>query len=334
MSGARLRCGHSVRDREEVVVSGLGVVDHLSAPGHLLRRAQQVHTEAWSRILSGRVTGPQYAILVAVAGWPGGDQKRAGDLASLDKSTAATVIGRLVAGGWLERLRDPDDGRRRVLQLTDHGQRNLPDVTIAARQVQAELLRPLPEQERDEFLDSLGCVARLEESDIRDQRVEDRTLVMARTPGYLIRRAQQLHAAYWNEQVRDVTGPQYAVLAAVLAAGVATYAEIGARVSLDSSSTREIIGRLTDKGWLEPAGSRQDRRSRPVRVTLPAATAVRLLRESVVRVQEHVLEPLVPADRDHFIRQLQRVARVSGLEHTEGVSSRGQNDVGSGLVKP
>ena len=286
-----------------------GLVDRLSSPGHLLRRAQQVHTEAWSRIVA-EVTGPQYAVLVTVAGWEGLDQKRAGELASLDKSTAAAIVTRMVSGGWLERVRDPGDRRRRLLELTAKGRRELPSLTIGARRVQDELLSPLPEQERDDFLDVLGRVARLDESDIGEQRIEERALVMARTPGYLIRRAQQLHTAYWNAQVRDVTGPQYAVLAAVLAAGVATQAEIGSWASLDSSSTREIVGRLIDKGWLEPVENAKDRRSRPVRVTAPATTAVRLLREPVRDVQRHVLGPLAPGDQDRFIAWMRLVAGV------------------------
>lgn len=256
------------------------------------------------------VTGPQYAVLVTVAGWPGLDQKRAGELASLDKSTAAGIVRRLVAGGWLDRIHDPGDRRRRLLELTPKGCDRLPRLTTAARGVQAQLLAPLPEDEWDDFLDALGAVARLQESDIGEQRIDDRALVMARTPGYLIRRAQQLHTAYWNELVRDVTGPQYAVLAEVLTAGVATHAEIGARASLDSSSTREIVGRLIDKRWLEPVENPLDRRSRPVRATVPATTALRLLREPVLEIQRQVLEPLTPSDQDRFITWMRLVAGV------------------------
>jgi DNA-binding MarR family transcriptional regulator len=153
-------------------------------------------------------------------------------------------------------------------------------------------------------------VARLEGSGILQQRAEERVLVMARTPGYLIRRAQQLYTAYWGDTVRDITGPQYAVLAATLRAGVATYAEIGASASLDSSSTRDIVERLTEKGWLDPVDNVLDRRSRPVRVTAPAAAAVRLLRDRVLDVQRQLLDPLPAADRDQLIAWLRLVAGI------------------------
>src|SRR5699024_9533469 len=181
------------------------------------------------------------------------------------------------------------------------GRASLPALTTSARLVQEELLAPLEEGERDNFLDLLGRVARLQDSDIGGQRIEERALVMARTPGYLIRRAQQLHTAYWNERVQDVTGPQYAVLAEVLTAGVATHSEVGSRASLDSSSTRDIVARLVDRGWLEPVENARVRRSRPVRVPAPAATAVRLLRGPVLEVQRHVLDPLTQQDQHRFI---------------------------------
>jgi DNA-binding MarR family transcriptional regulator len=285
------------------------VVDQMEAPGHLLRRAQQVHTEAWTRTVAS-VTGPQYAVLVAVAGWPGLDQKRAGELASLDKSTAAGIVGRLTAGGWLEHTGDPSDGRRRLLHLTLQGQHALPQVTVHARRVQEQLLASLPEHERQRFVDVLAQVARLEGLGVLEQRTEERALVMARTPGYLIRRAQQLHTAYWGDKVKEITGPQYAVLAAALRAGVATYAEIGASASLDSSSTRDIVERLIDRGWLEQADNAHDRRSRPVRATPPAAAAVRLLRDRVLDVQRQLLDPLAAADREPFIAWLRLVAGV------------------------
>jgi DNA-binding MarR family transcriptional regulator len=285
------------------------VVDQTHAPGYLLRRAQQAHTQVWTRTVA-RVTGPQYGVLAAVAGWPRLDQKRAGELASLDKATAAGIVGRLVAGGWLERIADPADGRRRLLDLTVRGRRDLPRITGDARQVQVHLLASLPEHERQPFVDALGRVARLEGSGILEQHTEERVLVMARTPGYLIRRAQQLHTAYWSDTVRDITGPQYAVLAATLRGGVATYAEIGASASLDSSSTRDIVERLMEKGWLEPVDNVLDRRRRPVRATPPAAAAVRLLRDRVLGVQRQLLDPLPAADRDQFIARLRLVAAI------------------------
>ncbi len=285
------------------------VVDSLHSAGYLLRRSQQVHTDAWSRTVA-QVTGPQYAVLVAIEGWPGADQKRVGQLASLDKSTVAGIVARLVEYGWVDRLSDPKDRRRRLLKLGTRGGNELAAVTQSARVVQKQLLSPLPVAEHDVFIDALASVARVEDAGVQRQRTKASALVMARTPGYLIRRAQQWHAACWSEVVRDVTGPQYAVIGATIGAGVATQAQIGAGASLDSSSTGDIVARLIERGWLEQVDNSRDRRSRPVRVTAPAMTAMRLLKAPVTEVQQRVLAPLTAPEQEHFTRWMRLVAGV------------------------
>jgi hypothetical protein len=46
--------------------------------GHLLRRAQQVHTALWSGEFAGDLTGPQYALLSALTQGPVVDPATAG----------------------------------------------------------------------------------------------------------------------------------------------------------------------------------------------------------------------------------------------------------------
>lgn len=297
------------RDGETLGAHG-DLVDLLSSPGHLLRRAQQVHTELWARE-SVCITGPQFAILVAVATWPGSDQKQAGHRASLDKSTTAGVVGRLVRDGLIERIVDPADNRRRLLVLTPPGRRTASEVTVAVRRIQDQILRRIPTRDHDRFIQVLGQVARMADAEVVSPSTHGVIPDMARTPGHLIRRAQQIHTAFWNENIRDITGPQYAVLAAALRnGGAATHAQIGFAASLDSSSTRDVINRLRESGWLEAVDNQADRRSRPVRVTTPAESAVRLLRTPVLEVQRMVLDPLDEEERIRFVSWMRVVARV------------------------
>lgn len=283
------------------------VVPPASAPGHLLRRAQQVHTELWNARVDG-LTGPQYAVLVAIAGWDDVDQRRAGQLASLDKSTVADVVRRLVDKGWVRRIRDPNDGRRRLLTPADGSRERLAEVTEAARSVQHDILAPLRPVDRQAFVEQLGRVARIEEADVAEQRHEDGVLLIRATPGYLIRRAQQVHTTLWTATVADVTGPQYAVLAAVARLGIADQTRIGEAASLDSSSTADVVARLGAHGWLAKETAADDRRRVQVRLTTPARAALRALVGPVQAVQSEVLAPLEPRERARFIGHLERVA--------------------------
>jgi MarR family transcriptional regulator, lower aerobic nicotinate degradation pathway regulator len=266
-----------------------------------------VHTELWSARVE-ELTGPQYATLVAIAGWDDVDQRRAGQLASLDKSTVADVVRRLADKGWVRRIPDPRDGRRRLLTLSDESRQRLTGMTEAAHSVQRALLALLEPADREEFVERLGRVARIEEADVADQQHEDGVLLMRVTPGYLIRRAQQVHTTLWSATVTEVTGPQYAVLAAVARLGTADQSRIGEAASLDSSSTADVVARLSARGWLAKEVAPDDRRRVRVRLTTPATAALRALVEPVDTVQAQVLAPLEREERAAFISQLQRVA--------------------------
>jgi DNA-binding MarR family transcriptional regulator len=75
----------------------------------------------WNAEVSDEVTSPQIMILVALARTPGVDQRTLGETVSLDRSTTADIIERLMKRGFLERARDPKDRRRNLLQLTQAG---------------------------------------------------------------------------------------------------------------------------------------------------------------------------------------------------------------------
>jgi DNA-binding MarR family transcriptional regulator len=90
-------------------------------PGHLARRLQQAHTLLWNALVSAETTSPQFAVLNAVAGRDDLDQRMVGDLIGLDRSTTAEIVSRLSDRGLLVRVRDPRDGRRNLLRLTDDG---------------------------------------------------------------------------------------------------------------------------------------------------------------------------------------------------------------------
>lgn len=278
-----------------------------TAPGHLLRRAQQVHTEAWARLVE-EVTGPQYSVLVAVGAWHEVDQRLAGELASLDKSSVADIVSRLVLKGWLERHRDPTDGRRRLLTLSTRGSRGLGSVTAQARQVQSYLLAPIADERRHRFIELLGRVAVGASEVVRSQSPVEGVLRMETTPGYLLRRAQQAHTTLWNEHVEDLTGPQYAVLASVFEQGVATQAQIGRGASLDSSTVAEVVNRLIAKGWLRRERSDHDRRQVSVRLTAPAQSALHYLQGPVSRVQQLLMQNLAEDEKDDLVTLLQLVA--------------------------
>lgn len=121
----------------------------MAQPGHLARRLQQASYLLWTTIVSEEVTAPQFVVLNVLAARPGVDQRTLGEAASLDRSTVTDVVGRLVRRGLVERLRDPSDRRRNVLQLTPAGRAALDQVAPRTMAMNRVLLSPLALEEQE-----------------------------------------------------------------------------------------------------------------------------------------------------------------------------------------
>jgi len=129
------------------------------APGHLIRRAQQVHTVLWGEHVGTHLTSVQYVVLLVLTAHPDIDQRTLGRHASLDKSTGGDLIARMVARGLVCRSRDLNDARRNLLRLTPAGQIELRTHAPAVVRVQQELLRALTPEERQQFISLMDSVA-------------------------------------------------------------------------------------------------------------------------------------------------------------------------------
>ena len=70
----------------------------------------------------------------------------------MDPATIQGVIRRLGQRGIIERSADPGDKRRTVVRLTPQGEAILEKVRSAAFSVNENLLKPLSQQEREQFL--------------------------------------------------------------------------------------------------------------------------------------------------------------------------------------
>ena len=137
----------------------MAAVDLTTHPGHLARRLQQAHHLLWNTMVSEEITSPQFAVLNALVAEPGIDQRTVGDRVGLDRSTIAEVISRLTRRGLLDKVRDPDDGRRSLLRPTEDGLRTHRRLTVRTARMNQVLLAPLAPEERAVFIDLIGRVA-------------------------------------------------------------------------------------------------------------------------------------------------------------------------------
>jgi DNA-binding MarR family transcriptional regulator len=119
------------------------------APGHLIRRAQQLAVAIFVEETAGfDVTPVQFAILNALIDDPGEDQVTLASHVAFDPATFGSVIGRLEAKGWVKRLADPHDKRRKLLWISGEGEQIAQKMKRAVAKAQLRIMEPLQPDER------------------------------------------------------------------------------------------------------------------------------------------------------------------------------------------
>jgi DNA-binding MarR family transcriptional regulator len=80
------------------------------------------------------------------------DQRTLGASVSLDRSTTADVVDRMMKRGLLERTRDPNDRRRNILRLTPEGAELLKSIAPRTETMNAHLISVLPTEDQAELI--------------------------------------------------------------------------------------------------------------------------------------------------------------------------------------
>ncbi|GAA1215702.1 MarR family winged helix-turn-helix transcriptional regulator [Prauserella alba] len=140
----------------------------LDAPGYVARRLYQAYLAAWVRMVDASITGPQFAVLVAVDDYPGEDQGSLAHVAALDRSTMADVVRRLEVRGLIARETAENDARRKLLYLTDEGREQLEGVNRRARDLDEKLVEGNDVTVTKQWLAELNALAEHWESLVED----------------------------------------------------------------------------------------------------------------------------------------------------------------------
>jgi len=125
-------------------------------------------------------------------------------------------------------------------------------------------------------------------------------------PGHLIRRAHQISWALFLAECADynITPVQYAALVAIKERPGVDATRLSALIAFDRSTIGNVIERLEARGLLTRQAGAEDRRQK----LLFLSDAVMPL---VARVQERILAPLTEAEREIFVRLLDRLTEVN-----------------------
>jgi DNA-binding MarR family transcriptional regulator len=132
-------------------------------------------------------------------------------------------------------------------------------------------------------------------------------------PGHLFRRMQQIAVAIFIDECAsfDLTPVQFSALVAIREHRDVDATRLSALIAFDRSTLGDVIERLEAKGLVLRRQSREDRRTKVLRLS---ATARKLLREvmpAVDRAQDRMLGPLEPDERRRLMHLLERLVEAN-----------------------
>ena len=129
--------------------------------GFLLRRAHQYASEVFQAKIGDRgVTPQQFSVLITLLERREIAQTRLGGLVAMDPATVLGVVQRLALRGLVAVRTDPDDGRRRLVQLTHDGHELARELVAIGPAISRETLEGLSEPEQRDLLRLLDRLGR------------------------------------------------------------------------------------------------------------------------------------------------------------------------------
>ena len=133
-------------------------------------------------------------------------------------------------------------------------------------------------------------------------------------PGHCIRRLQQAAVAVFMQdaEASAITPVQFAVLYTLAEQPGIDQRTLAREVHFDTSTIGSVVDRMEARELLTRSLSDHDRRVRLLHLTDDGAQLLERMVPSVLRVQDRILEPLTPAEREEFMRLAQRVVAHHG----------------------
>ena len=136
--------------------------DIYKAPGHLVRRAQQIAVAIFFEEFEGwDVTPVQYAALVAIRDKPGMDQRTLVNYIAIDRSTVGSMSKGLEERKLIYRVTPKENQRIKQLFIKPAGERLLNDTRNIIMRVQERILAPLNKADQAAFMELLTRLVKL-----------------------------------------------------------------------------------------------------------------------------------------------------------------------------
>lgn len=145
-----------------------------------------------------------------------------------------------------------------------------------------------------------------------EERIFDEVRAM---PGHLLRRFQQIAVGIFLKECReyDLTPVQFSILAVLAQTSPLDQISLSGFAALDRTTISVVVRRLAARGLVAREVSARDRRSKLISITEDGRALMRKVLPRVRRIQEIMLEPLEPAERELFKALLAKAVEANNL---------------------
>ena len=120
--------------------------------GHIMRRAVQRHAAIFANKMGADLTPTRFAALAMLFERGDLSQNELGRLTAMDIATIKGVVDRLQAKGLVTNRVDPNDGRRKIISLTQAGFQHLAQAIPKGIEITNDTLEPLSLEEKYQLL--------------------------------------------------------------------------------------------------------------------------------------------------------------------------------------
>lgn len=138
-------------------------------------------------------------------------------------------------------------------------------------------------------------------------------------PGHLVRRLHQVSVSLFAQRMEaaetDLTPVQYAALKAIQSHPGIDQATLAGAIAYDRTTIGGVVDRLEGKGLVRREFSPVDRRVRQLALEPAGEALIERLRPFIQEVQVALLAPLTDAERETFMRLLQKLTKANN-EHS------------------
>ena len=120
--------------------------------GHILRRANQRHTEIFFNMMPPDLTPTRLAAMAKLLEKGSLSQNELGRMTAMDIATIKGVIDRLRQRKLIQSKKDPNDARRQLIELTEKGRKTIEEALPIAREVTAKTVSPISPAEAEQLV--------------------------------------------------------------------------------------------------------------------------------------------------------------------------------------